>query len=204
MSGSPAKTCAGSRARRPALARPEPGSVIAMKCAPSATSEKKCANSDSGSIVPPDFEETMNSVRCGSIGALHGERCRRRRWSRARAGAGCPALLAEGAAQHLGSERGAAHAEQDHVCEAVVAHSRGERLDLLQLGEHALGDRQPAEAVGDLGRAGRRPTASRRLRADAARRAARRRAARLCWTGAASEAGTRASTVRLGSLTPRS
>ena len=31
---------------------------------PSSTSEKKCANSDSGSIVPPDFDETTNSVRC--------------------------------------------------------------------------------------------------------------------------------------------
>ncbi len=43
--------------------RPEPGSVIATKLLPCSTSEKKCANSDSGSIVPPDFEETMNSVR---------------------------------------------------------------------------------------------------------------------------------------------
>jgi hypothetical protein len=44
------------------VSRPEPGSVIATKRLPWSTSEKKCANSDSGSIVPPDLEETTNSV----------------------------------------------------------------------------------------------------------------------------------------------
>ena len=44
-----------------------PGSVIATKLAPPSASDQKCANSDSGSIVPPDLEETMNSVRSGSI-----------------------------------------------------------------------------------------------------------------------------------------
>ena len=43
---------------------------MATKCCPSGISEKKCANSDSGSIVPPDLEETMNSVRAGSTAAV--------------------------------------------------------------------------------------------------------------------------------------
>jgi hypothetical protein len=68
-----------------------------------------------------------------------------------------PGRVPEGAAQDLGSERGAAHTEQHHIGEARRAHLRDERLDLAQLLEHPLGDRQPSEAVGDLGRALRRP-----------------------------------------------
>jgi hypothetical protein len=66
-------------------------------------------------------------------------------------------LRGEGAAQHLRSERGAAHPEQDRVGEAIRAKFAGEPLDVLQLAEHALGDRQPAEAVGHLGGARRGP-----------------------------------------------
>ena len=70
-----ARRCPGRRRTRPpeavllraSSARPEPGSVIADEAPPSATSDQKCANSDSGSIVPPDFEETTNSVAPGSI-----------------------------------------------------------------------------------------------------------------------------------------
>ena len=129
----------------------EPGSVIATKWPPSPTSEQKCANSDSVSIVPPDFEETTNSVRCevdllarprGSPPAsVESSTCRR----------GLPGWCAEGAPQHLGRERGAAHAEQHGVAEALRARPprRTPRRSSSSV-EHPLGDRQPAEPVGDL------------------------------------------------------
>ena len=90
MLGSPAnvrrKACLAASS-----SRPEPGSVIATKRLPSSsTSEKKCANSDSGSIVPPDLEETTNSVRSEVHGALDRADSARRRSSRGRAAArGC-------------------------------------------------------------------------------------------------------------------
>ena len=104
MLGSPAnvrrKACLAASA-----SRPEPGSVIATNRLPSSsTSEKKCANSDSGSIVPPDFEETTNSVRWRSTApwiarilaaSVESSTCSRARWFRRRrhrrtSGAGPP------------------------------------------------------------------------------------------------------------------
>ena len=67
------------------------------------------------------------------------------------------ATRAEGPAQDLRGQRGAAHAKQDDVCVALPAHLLGERLEVSLLGEHPLGDRQPGESVGDLGGAGRPP-----------------------------------------------
>ena len=46
----------------PSFASEVPGSVTATKCEPSPCSEWKYLNCDIVSIVPPDFDETMNSV----------------------------------------------------------------------------------------------------------------------------------------------
>ena len=46
-----------------------PGSVTATKCAPSLWRSWKNLNCDIVSIVPPDLEETMNSVFSRSIAA---------------------------------------------------------------------------------------------------------------------------------------
>ena len=70
---------------------------------------------------------------------------------------GALALAGKAAAQHLRRQRGAAHSEQHDVADAVVAHAVGERAYVIELGEHALGDRQPPKTVGDLRRAGRPP-----------------------------------------------
>src|SRR5664280_744675 len=43
------------------------------------------------------------------------------------------------------------------MLEALAPDLRGERLDLVQIAEHPLGDRQPAETTGDLGCARRSP-----------------------------------------------
>lgn len=66
-------------------------------------------------------------------------------------------LWVKGATQHLRRKRGAAHAEQDDVAQAIVAHAIGERQKVIHLAKHALGDRQPAEAVCDLGSTRWRP-----------------------------------------------
>ncbi len=63
----------------------------------------------------------------------------------------------EGPPEDLGGERGAAHAEQHDVRQAVLMDPVGEAFDLQQLVEHPFGDPQPAEAVRDLRRAGRTP-----------------------------------------------
>ena len=55
------------------------------------------------------------------------------------------------ATQHLRGERGAAHAEQHDVGDALVANLLRERLGIAQFAEHPLRDRQPAQPVGDLG-----------------------------------------------------
>ena len=63
----------------------------------------------------------------------------------------------ERAAQDLRGERGAAHPQQHEVLQFVVVRLGGEQLERAQLREHPLGDRQPAEPVGQLRRARRTP-----------------------------------------------
>ncbi len=63
----------------------------------------------------------------------------------------------ERAAQHLGGERGATHAQQHDMLESGVARLGREQLERAQLRELPLGDRQPAQAVADLGRSRRSP-----------------------------------------------
>ncbi len=65
--------------------------------------------------------------------------------------------LAEGAADHLGAERGAPHPEQHGVGEPLGAALLGERVQLGGVLEHRLGDGQPAEPVLDLRHAGAAP-----------------------------------------------
>ena len=83
------------------------------------------------------------------------------------------------------------------------AHAVGDPFDFEQLVEHALGDRQPAEAVGDLGRARRRPQGG---VASARRSATRcsRAAPSISSIDGPSAGGSCARRVRSGSLTPRS
>ena len=129
---------------------------MATKLLPWSTSEKKCANSDSGSIVPPDLEETMNRVRCRStapsIARILAASVESRTCSR-----GPTVASRERAAQDLRGERGAAHPQQHDVLQFVVVRLGGEQLERAQLREHPLGDRQPAEPVGQLRRARRTP-----------------------------------------------
>ena len=66
-------------------------------------------------------------------------------------------MMAERAAQDLGGERGAAHPQQHDIAKALVAHLPGEPLHVVEDLEHPLGDRQPAQAIGDLGCARRSP-----------------------------------------------
>ena len=204
-SGSPGKTCRKPCSRGELLeARAGVGDRDEV-AARRRRSDQKWANSDSGSIVPPDFEETMNSVRAGSIACLARPGSRRRRSSRARA-ARAGRRAAERAAQHLRRERGAAHAEQHDVAEALArAPARRTPRARRALVEHALGDRQPAEPVGDLRACPAAPTASRLPRAGA--RATRSLAGErelLARPAAAARRGCERSTVRAGSLTPRS
>ena len=64
-------------------------------------------------------------------------------------------------AQHLRGQRGAAHPEQhDIASNPSAAHLGGERLDVRDVAEHPLRDRQPAEPVGDLGDLRRAPQAA--------------------------------------------
>jgi hypothetical protein len=65
--------------------------------------------------------------------------------------------MAERAAQDLGRERGATHAQQHDVAHFLVVNLRGEQLQRAQRLEHPLGDGQPAEAIGDLRRPLRPP-----------------------------------------------
>ena len=113
------------------LSRPEPGSVIATKLAPSRSSEQKCANSDSGSIVPPDFEETMNSVRRDRSRA-RSRGSRPRRSSRARAGRG----RRRGARRTSGAApRGRARSRPCRAARrplVLVADLRGEQLERVR------------------------------------------------------------------------
>ena len=74
----------------------------------------------------------------------------------------------EAATQNLRRERGAAHAEQHNVGVALVADLLRELLQLVERLEHPLRDRQPAQAVGDLGCA-RRPPQRRVRRAQPSR-----------------------------------
>ena len=126
-------------------------------------SEKKCANRDSGSIVPPDFEETMNSVRSQIDRLLHGEdRGRVVESSTCRPG---------GPARGGSSDAEPPARARSRPCRAarcpdfVGATCSRELLQLAERLEHPLGDRQPAEPVGDLRCSRRRPTASGRRRA---------------------------------------
>ena len=59
--------------------------------------------------------------------------------------------------EHLRGQRGAAHAEQHGVAQAVGGDLLGERVEVRGLAQHALGDRQPTQPVGDLRRAGGPP-----------------------------------------------
>jgi hypothetical protein len=68
--------------------------------------------------------------------------------------------LAVGAAQHLGPEARAAHAEQDGVGDPGVADLGRERPQVVDLRGETLGDVEPAEPVGDLGRPLRGPERS--------------------------------------------
>ena len=93
--------------------------------------------------------------------------------------------VAERAADHLGAERRAAHAEQHGVGEPVgAALARRTRRRSRRLLEHRLGDGQPAEAILDLGDARARPTATGR----GARCAGRRSRLTACLTRSATGA----------------
>ena len=138
--------------------RPEPGSVIATKLAPPGASEKKCANSDSGSIVPPDLEETMNSVRGRVDRALHGRD--RGGVGRVEHDAGAPRqrtgpkqrLSTSGASEEPPMpSRTTSRRPSACTCSANSVRSSGPRRSMR------VGDRQPAEAIGDLRRARRAP-----------------------------------------------
>ena len=133
-----------------------PGSVMATKWRGSGCRPRKWASSAFGSIVPPDLEETMNSVVARSIGSATALTCERL--------GGVEHVQAQralggrvGAPEDLGGEARAAHAEQHDVGEPVLARRAHELLDLRQVLEQLVGDRQPAEPVLDLRRAGRRP-----------------------------------------------
>ena len=98
-----------------------PGSVIATKWRGSGWSARKYASSAFGSIVPPDFDETMNSVRSTSIAsatARDDERLGRVEHVQAQRALRRRARAPE----DLGREAGAAHAEQHDVGDAVLAH----------------------------------------------------------------------------------
>ena len=167
-----------------ASARPEPGSVIATKWRPSPTSDQKCANSDSGSIVPPDFEETMNSVRSRSTALLHGADRSPRRSSRARAARGRSGAMARrsGAAPRARARSRPCRAAPRR-CSPRDCTPRANSSSSSSVVDHPLGDRQPAEAVADLRRARRCPTASgRRRAAGRATSLVRPRAATFCST----------------------
>ena len=63
----------------------------------------------------------------------------------------------ERAPQDLGREARAAHPEQYRIGESRIGGIAGERLELVDLVGVRVGCGQPAEAVGDLGLAGRAP-----------------------------------------------
>jgi hypothetical protein len=54
---------------------------------------------------------------------------------------------AERGLEHLGRETRPAHAEQDHVADALGRHLVGERGEGRRLRAHGLGQAQPAEPV---------------------------------------------------------
>ena len=138
----------------PSFASEVPGSVTATKCEPSPCSEWKYLNCDIVSIVPPDFDETMNSVVLEVEGVAHGaDLVRMRGVEHVQA----DRAVAERAAEHLRPEAGAAHAEQHRVGDARVAHLGRERAQVVGLGRQPLGDVEPAEPVGQLRRALGRP-----------------------------------------------
>ena len=130
--------------------------MTSTKCEPSPCSPWKCLNSEIVSIVPPDLVETMNSVFSTSIsrstasicsGSVESRTCRR----------SPPSCVPVGEAEDLGREARAAHAEQHRVGQPVGLALGDERVERVGLLEHLVGDRQPAEAVGHLGRALGRP-----------------------------------------------
>ena len=124
----------------------------------------------------------MNSVLSRSIASLDGAAPRRGRSSRARAGAAPSGSVAEGAAEDLGrrgSSRPCRAAPRRCSPSARTSSANASRSSALL--EHLLGDRQPAEPVGDLGRARGAPQ---RLVA-AARCAGRRPRRRACLTRSA-------------------
>ncbi len=127
-----------------------PGSVTATKRDPSPpVRSQKCAKCESVSIVPPDFDETTNTVRSRSTAPSS---------ARTAAGSVESSTCRRSAPKERRSTSGASdeppHAQQRDVPGVHLARPRRQRR---RLGAHRVGDRQPAEAVGHLGRALRGP-----------------------------------------------
>ena len=193
--GRPRERRAGSRAARRARCEARAG-VGDRGEVPSVADERdqKCANSDSGSIVPPDFEETDGTAcAAGSMRCLLGRSgSSPRRSSRARAGAArCRVAGRTRGAGTSGASEDPPMPSSTTSSHAVCAETSAAKASMAVVARRASARRSSASRAGWRSpgyRAG--PTGSRRRRAGrSATRARRLRAASLLSTCARS--GTR-------------
>ena len=129
------------KSRSPATrSRSDPGSVTAAKRLPSAYLLPEVvhvrARLERRARLRRDEEQRLPEIE-PSLESPDGLRVRRVE--------DVEALRPEGPPQHLGREARAAHACQDDIGEAVLVHTTGERLELLDALLHAQGLVQPAE-----------------------------------------------------------
>ena len=131
-----------------------PGSVIAMNCSPlPPVSEWKYSNSESVSIVPPDFVETTKSACSSSICVLH---------RKDRVGVGrvehVQVRARPWAAPNVRQSTSGARLDPPIPSSTASLKfsptiSRAKATSPSALLEHRVGDLEPAQAIGDLGHA---------------------------------------------------